>query len=81
MARTKSSSIESKFLKAEHLRLRSLKQDPKFQADLKRLEDAAKRLPSIPPIPVSEMDGRKHRLPTHSHSWPLGPPGPLRLPR
>jgi len=66
MARTKSSSIESKFLKAEHLRLLSSRQDPKFQVDLKRLEDAAKSLPHIPPIPVSEMHGRKHRLPTHS---------------
>jgi len=72
MARTKSSSIVSKFLKAEHLRLRSSRQDPKFQADLKRLEDAAKSLPHISPMPVSEFNERNHRLPTHSEEKLIG---------
>lgn len=53
MARTKSSGITSKIIQAESLRLRSLRQDPEFKANLERLEQTAKHLPRIPKTPLT----------------------------
>jgi hypothetical protein len=66
MARTKSGEITSKIVQAEALRLRGLRQDPQFQTDLKQLEQTAKRLPSMPLIPPSEVTESNWHLPVRS---------------
>lgn len=65
MARTKSNII-SKIVHAEMLRLRCLRQDSEFRADLKRLEQTAKRLPPLPLIPVRELSPTNWRLPART---------------